>query len=183
MPHFMQFSVAACKCCMLHCVLLDWNGTKWTGNALSIPAAACSQHLLRRNKLPTGCLLFSFLVFSSHDMNVFVIDLTVDNAATHVQGFSTGILMIFFVRNCVKYEEIWINIWHLCMFNMEHSVSLWNCVKEPVSMCGSHTQFSRLTCGFHTQLTCSFLCKIYTGFNLVSLICLNSPIFPTICFT
>ena len=74
-------------------------------------------------------------------MNVFVIDLTVDNVAAHMQGFSTGILMIFFVRNCVKCEEIWINMWHLCMFNMEHSVSLSNCVKEPVLMCGSVHSF------------------------------------------
>ena len=28
--------------CTVHCVLLDCNGTKWTGIALSIPAAACS---------------------------------------------------------------------------------------------------------------------------------------------
>ena len=55
-----------------------------------------------------------------------------------------------------------------CIVNMQHYVSLWNCVKKSVLMCGSHTQFSWLTCGFHTQLTCSFLCKIYTGFNLVS---------------
>ena len=72
--HFMQFSVATCESCMLHCVLLDCNGTKWTGNTLIIPAAACSQQPLRRNKIPTGCFLFSFLVFSCHDMNVFVTD-------------------------------------------------------------------------------------------------------------
>ena len=84
MPHFMQFSVAACEPYTLHCVLLDCNGTKSTGNALSIPAAACSQQLLGRNKLPTGCYFFSFLVFSGHDMNVFVTDLTVDNVVTHV---------------------------------------------------------------------------------------------------
>ena len=38
--------------------------------------------------------LFSFLVFSPHDMNVFVTDFIVENLATHVQGFSSGILMI-----------------------------------------------------------------------------------------
>ena len=63
-----------------------------------IPAAACSQQLLRRNKLPTGCYFFSFLVFSSHDMNMFVTDFTVDNVVTHVQGFSSGILIIFFEK-------------------------------------------------------------------------------------
>ena len=154
----MQFSVASHESCTLHCVLVDCNGTKWTGNALSIPAAACSQQLLRRNKLPTGCFFFSFLVFLPHDMNVFVTDLTVDNVATHMQGFSSGIMMTFFFRNCVKCEEIWSNVWLLCMFNMEHTVSLWNCVKESVLMCGSCTHFFWLTCGFHTQLTCSFLC-------------------------
>ena len=42
----MQFSVAAREPCTLQCVLLDWNGTKCAGNALSIPAAACSQQIL-----------------------------------------------------------------------------------------------------------------------------------------
>ena len=64
-PYFMQFFVSACELCMLGCVLLDSNGTKWTGNALSIPAAACSQQLLRRNKLPTGCLCFLFWSFQA----------------------------------------------------------------------------------------------------------------------
>ena len=61
MPHFMQFSVATRELCTLHCVLLNCNGTKCTGNALSIPAVASSQPQLRRNKLPTGCYFFSFL--------------------------------------------------------------------------------------------------------------------------
>ena len=72
----MQFFVATHELCMLHCVLLDCNGTKCTGNTFSIQAAACSQQLLRRNKLPTGCYFFACLVFSGHDMNVFVADLT-----------------------------------------------------------------------------------------------------------
>ena len=41
-PHFMQFSVATRELFMLHCVLLNCNGTKCTGNALSIPAVAFS---------------------------------------------------------------------------------------------------------------------------------------------
>ena len=86
----MQFSVATCELLMLHCVLLDCNGTKCTGNALSIPAVACSQQLLSRNKLPTGCYFFACLVFSPHDMNVFVTALTADNVVTHMQGFSRG---------------------------------------------------------------------------------------------
>ena len=100
MPHFMQFSVATHELYTLHCILLNCNGTKCTGNALSIPAVACSQQLLRRNKRPIGCYFFSFLVFSPHDMNVFVTDLTVEYVVTHVQGFSSGILMIFLEELC-----------------------------------------------------------------------------------
>ena len=69
-------------------------------------AAACSQQLLRRNKLPTGCFFFSFLVFSPQNMNVFVTDFIVDNVVTHVQGFSRGISIIFFEKLCLKYEGI-----------------------------------------------------------------------------
>ena len=86
----MHFSVATYELCMLHCVLLDFNGTKYTGNALSIPAVAFSHQLLRRNKLPTGCYFFACLVFSPHDMNVFVIDLTADIVVTHMQILSSG---------------------------------------------------------------------------------------------
>ena len=96
----MQFSVATHELFMLHCVLLDCNGTKYTENALSIPAVACSQQLQRRNKLPTGCYFFACLVFSPHDMNVFVIDLTVNNVVTHMHGFSSGILIILFEKRC-----------------------------------------------------------------------------------
>ena len=128
MPHFMQFSVAACELCMLHCVLLDCNCTKWTGNALSIPAAACSQQLLRRNKLPTGSYFFACLVFSPHHMNVFVTDFILDNLVTHVHGFSSGILMILFDKLCVKCEGIWINIWLPCTVNMQNVVAR-HCVK------------------------------------------------------
>ena len=39
-----------------------------------------------------------------------------------------------------------------------------------------------VTCGSHTRLTCSILCKIYTGFKLVSLKSLNSQQFPQQCF-
>ena len=47
-----------------------------------------------RNKLPTGCYFFSPLLFSPHDMNVFVTDLTSDNVVTNVQRFSSGFLII-----------------------------------------------------------------------------------------
>ena len=117
----MQFSAAASK--TVHVTLcasgLQWS-TKWTGNALSIPTAACSQQLLRRNKLPIGCYFFSFLVFSPHDMNVFLTDLIVDNAVTHMQGFSSGIF-IFFEKLCDQYEGIWNNMWLPCTVNVQHS--------------------------------------------------------------
>ena len=103
-PYFMQFSVSACESCMLHCVLLDCNGIKCTGNGLSIPVAA------ERNKLRTGCYFFAYLVFSPHDMNVFVTDLTANNVVTHMQGFSSGFWW-FSLRNCVRYEQILINVW------------------------------------------------------------------------
>ena len=46
-------------------------------------------------------LLFVFLlVFSGHDMSVFVTNLTIENVVTHVQGFSSGILIIFFEKLC-----------------------------------------------------------------------------------
>ena len=45
-------------------------------------------------------LFIFFLVFSAHDMNVFVTDLTADNVVTHMQGFSSGILIILFERLC-----------------------------------------------------------------------------------
>ena len=43
-------------------------------------------------------LFLFFLVFSGHDMNVFVTDFIVDNVVTHVQGFASGILIIFFEK-------------------------------------------------------------------------------------
>ena len=45
-------------------------------------------------------LFIFFLVFSPHDMNVFVTDLTVEYVVTHVQEFSSGILIIFFEKLC-----------------------------------------------------------------------------------
>ena len=50
MLHFTQFSVAVHEPCTLQCVLLDCNGTKCTGNALSIPAAPSSQQIHAETK-------------------------------------------------------------------------------------------------------------------------------------
>ena len=55
-------------------------------------------------------------------MNVFVTDLIVDNVVTHMQGFSSGILIIFFEKLSVKCEGIWINVWLLCMVNVQFFV-------------------------------------------------------------
>ena len=66
MPHFMQFSVATRELCTLHCVLLNCNGTKCTGNALSIPAVAFSQQLLRETNFPQAAI--SLLAWSFHPM-------------------------------------------------------------------------------------------------------------------
>ena len=55
-------------------------------------------------------------------MNVFETDLTVEYAMTHVQGFSSGILIIHFEKLCVRYEGILINVCLLCTVSMQHSV-------------------------------------------------------------
>ena len=68
----MQFSVAARESCTLHCVLLDCIGTKCTGNALNIPAAACSLQLLRETNFPQVAI--SFLLCSFHPMRECICD-------------------------------------------------------------------------------------------------------------
>ena len=79
-----------------------------------------------RNRVSTGCYFFACLVFSPHDMNVFLTDFIVENIVTHVQGFSSGILIIYFEKLCdklcVKCEGILINVWLLCMVNMQNFV-------------------------------------------------------------
>ena len=62
----MQFSVATHELCMLHCVLLDCTGTKYTENALSIPAAACSQQLPTEARFQQVAICL--LVWSFHPM-------------------------------------------------------------------------------------------------------------------
>ena len=78
-----------------------------------------------RIKLYTGCYFFACSVFSLHDMNVFVTDFTIDHVVTHVQEFSSGFLWQFFVRNCVKCEGIWINMWLPCMVPYSLYIWLW----------------------------------------------------------
>ena len=43
---------------------------------------------------------FACWVFFPHDMNVFVTYFTVDNVVTHMQGFSSGILITFCKKLC-----------------------------------------------------------------------------------
>ena len=61
-------------------------------------------------------------------MNVFVTDFIVDNVVTHIQGFSSGILIIFFEKLCVKCEGICMYILLPytvpCMVSMQHSVNM-----------------------------------------------------------
>ena len=59
-----------------------------------------------RIKLFTGCYFFACLVFLPHDMNVFVTDFTVDHVVTHVQGFSSGILIIFVEKLCEMCRDL-----------------------------------------------------------------------------
>ena len=48
-----------------------------------------------RSKVLTGCYFFACLVFSPHDMNVFVIDLTANNVVTHVQGSKATVWLLY----------------------------------------------------------------------------------------
>ena len=51
-------------------------------------------------------------------MNVFVTDFIVDNVVTHVQGFSSEILIISFQKLVLDVNDFWINVWLLCMVNV-----------------------------------------------------------------
>ena len=44
------------------------------------------------------CAILVIMSFQPHNMNIFVTDFTLDNVVTHVQGFLSGILMIFFEK-------------------------------------------------------------------------------------
>ena len=91
------------------------------------PSSSCfPTTAAERNRVSTGCYFFACLVFSPHDMNVFLTDFIVENIVTHVQGFSSGILIIYFEKLCdklcVKCEGILINVWLPCMVNMQNFV-------------------------------------------------------------
>ena len=87
------------------------------------PSSSLLTTAAERNKVSTGCYFFACLVFSPHDVNVFVTDFILDNAVTYMQGFSSGILMILFEKLCLKCEGIWINMWLPYTVNVQNVVA------------------------------------------------------------
>ena len=117
----MQFSVDACELCMLGCVLLNCNGTKWTGNALSISAAACSQQLLRETRFQQVAI--SLLVWSFHPMIwMYLWQISPKTMLWLTCRDYPVEFWSFFVRNCVKCEGIWSNVWLPYTVNMPYFV-------------------------------------------------------------
>ena len=111
------FHAVLCRCMWIVHVRLCAVGLQWlkmNRKCLEHLSSSLLTTAAERNKFSIGYYFFAFLVFSPHDMNVFVTDLTAGNVLTHMQGFSSGILIIFFVRNCVKWQEIWSNMWLPC---------------------------------------------------------------------
>ena len=141
----MQFSVSACELCMLGCVLLDCNEIKCTGNGLSIPAAAFSQQLLREANFPQVAI--SLLVWSFHPMiwryvwQIWLQTMLWLTCRDFQVDFDDPLW------ETVRYEQILINMWLLCMANMQHSV--W----ESWLMCGSHAWLMcSIQCAFHPMI-------------------------------
>ena len=60
----LQFSVAAHEPCTLGCVNVYWNGTKCTGNALSIRATAWSQQIGEKQSFHMSLFLYLFGLFN-----------------------------------------------------------------------------------------------------------------------
>ena len=85
-PHFMQFSLAEHKLCMLHYVLF-YCKHKTYRKCSKHPSSCLLTTAAERNKLPTGCYFFACLVLSPHDVNAFVTDLIV-HSVTHMHRFS-----------------------------------------------------------------------------------------------
>ena len=115
------FHAVLCSCTLILHVTLSSGGLhghkmyrKWPEHLSSTLLTTAVEEKQTSHRL----LFLFFLVFSGHDMNVFVTDLPVGNVVTHVQGFSSEILIIFFVRNCVKWQEIWSNVWLPFMVNV-----------------------------------------------------------------
>ena len=62
------------------------------------PSSSLFTTAVEEKKTFQRLLFLFFLVFIGHDMNVFVTDLTLEYVVTHMQGFSSGILIIFFEK-------------------------------------------------------------------------------------
>ena len=94
----MQFSAAASK--TVHVTLcasgLQWH--KMYRKCSKHPNCSLLTTAVEEKQTSHRLLFLFFLVFSPHDMNVFVTDLTVGCVVTHMQGFSSGILMIIFEK-------------------------------------------------------------------------------------
>ena len=103
------FHAVLCSCTWIVHVKLGTVGLQWHKMNRKCPEHASSSLLTTaaEKKQTSHRLLFLFfLVFSPHDMNVFVTDFIVDNIATHVQGFSSRILIISFE----KLSQMWRNL-------------------------------------------------------------------------
>ena len=98
-----------CSCTWTMHVTLCAVGLQWHKMYRKCPDHPSSSLLTtagERIKLFTGCYFFACLVFSAHDMNVFVTDFTVDHVVTHVQEFSSGILIIFVEKLCEMWRDL-----------------------------------------------------------------------------
>ena len=92
------FHAVLCGCTWIMYVTLCAVGLQWHKMNRKCPQHPSSSLLTtaaERNRVSTGYYFFACLVFSPHHMNVFVTDFTIHNVMTHVQGFSSGILIIF----------------------------------------------------------------------------------------
>ena len=98
-----------CSCTWIVHVTVCAVGLQWHKMCRKCPEHPSSFLLTtaaEKNKVYTVCYFFACLVFSAHDMNVFVTDFTVDYVVTHVQGFSSGFLTIF----SQKLFDMWSNL-------------------------------------------------------------------------
>ena len=111
MPHFTHFSVAAREPCTLQlcAVPLQWH--KMSRKCPDHPSRSFLTSAGDRIKFFTGCYFFACLVFSPHDMSVFVTDFTCRPCCQLTCRDFQVEFWWFFVRNCVKWEEIQIHMW------------------------------------------------------------------------
>ena len=143
----------------LGCVLLDCNGTKCTGNALSIPAAAFLQQLLRESYFKQVAIYL--LVWPFHPMiwmclcQIWLQTMLWHTCRDFQVDFDDSLW------ETVRYEQILINVWLLSMVNMHAAFSVGILINMWL-MCTVSMQHSVweswLTCGSHARLMCSIQC-------------------------